>query len=183
MFLLLLRFFLWFPNFFVFYPSFFLKLKIFLSFLSPPHCIIMTQYIFQSFLNLVYHAKISISLWILFFFRVISKSQFTIGFFQIILCWRLIQKNNMIMQIFTLQILRVLNNLLKNNSLCSCVKTFQLGVRTSRIFISVWVIGGDSGFASDLSFFLVNTISNAWYSLYISNHTYWTRSKGYYLPQ
>ena len=59
-------FFLCFPNSFVLSPSFFLTLKIFLSFLSPPHCIIITQYVFQSFLSLVYHAKISRILWMLF---------------------------------------------------------------------------------------------------------------------
>ena len=104
--------FLCFPNPFVFSPIFFLTLKIFLYFLSPPHFIIMTPYVFQSLLSLVYHAKISRSLWMIIFFRVILKIQFVIGFFHIIPCWRLIQKNNMIMQNFTLQILRVLKNLL-----------------------------------------------------------------------
>ena len=112
--------------------------------------------------------------------------------FQIILCWRLIQTNNMIMKIFTLQILRLLNNLLKNNSLYSCVKTFWLGVRTSCIFISVWVIGGDYGFASALDFCLVNTRSNSW-SFYlmldlwrlfnVANHTDWNLTKVLYIPR
>ena len=79
-------FFLCFPNSLVFSPRFFLTLKIFLSFLSPPHCIIMTQYVFQSLLSLVYHARHSRSLWMLIFVMVILKSPFTIGFFLIILC-------------------------------------------------------------------------------------------------
>ena len=79
-------FLLWFPNSSVLSPSFFLKVEIFLSFLSPLHCIIMTQYVFQLFPSLIYHAKISRSLWMLIFFRVISKSQFTKDFFCIILC-------------------------------------------------------------------------------------------------
>ena len=107
-----LWFFLCFPNSFVFSIILFLALEYFLSLLSPPHCIIMTQYVFQFLLSLVYHAESSRSLRVLIFVRVISKSQFTIGFFQIILCRGLIQTKNMIMQNFTLQILRVLNNLL-----------------------------------------------------------------------
>ena len=79
LFLLFLCFFLWFTNLFVFSPSFLLKLKIFLSFLIPPHFIIMTQYVLQSFRSLVYHAKISRILWMLIFVRLIYKSQFTIG--------------------------------------------------------------------------------------------------------
>ena len=59
LFLSFLFFFLCFPNPFVFYPSFFLTLKIFLSFLSPPYCIIMIQCVFQFLLSLFYHAKIS----------------------------------------------------------------------------------------------------------------------------
>ena len=105
-------FFLWSPNSFVFSPSFLLELKIFLSFLITPHCIIMTQYVFQYLLSLVYYSEIIRSLWIILIFRVILKRQFTVGFFKIILCWRLIQTNNMIMKKFTLQTLRVLNNLL-----------------------------------------------------------------------
>ena len=76
-------FFLWFTNSVLLSLSFFLLLKIFISFLIPTHFIIMTQYIFQSFLILVYHAKISRSLWVLIFVRVISKGQFTIGFFKL----------------------------------------------------------------------------------------------------
>ena len=107
----LLCFFLWFPNSFVFSSSFLLTLNIFISFLNPSHCIIMTQYVFQSLLRLVYHAKISRIMWMLIFVRVILKRQFTIAIFQIILYWRLIQIKNMIMQNFTVQILRVLKNL------------------------------------------------------------------------
>ena len=106
-------FFLCFPNSFVLSPRFFLTLKIFLYLLSPPYCIIMTKYVFQSLLSLVYHEKGSRSLWMLLFVRVRFKTQFTIGFFQIILCWRLIQTKSMIMQNSILQILRVLNNSLK----------------------------------------------------------------------
>ena len=79
-------FFLCFLNSFVFSSSFFWTLRIFLYLLSPPHCIILTQYVLQYLLRLVYHAKISISLWMRIFVRVIPKSQFTIGFYQIILC-------------------------------------------------------------------------------------------------
>ena len=79
-------FFLCFPNSFVFSPSFLLALNIFLSFLSPHHFIIMMQCVFQSLLSLVYHAKSSRILWMLIFVRMISKSQFTIGFLKIILC-------------------------------------------------------------------------------------------------
>ena len=75
-------FFLYFPNSFVFSPSFFLTLQIFLPFLSPPHCIIMTQYVFQSLLSLVYHARTRKSLWMLIVVRVISKFQFMVGFFK-----------------------------------------------------------------------------------------------------
>ena len=81
LFLSFFYFFLCFPNLFVFSPSFFLTLKIFLYLLSPPHCIIMMQYIFQSLLSLVYNAKISRSLWMIIFVRVRPKRQFTIGFF------------------------------------------------------------------------------------------------------
>ena len=49
-------------------------------------------------------------------------------------------------------------------------ETIRLGVCTSRIFISGWVLEGDSGFSSDLDFFLVDTISNAWSSLYDPLH-------------
>ena len=75
-------FFLCFPNLFVFSPKFLLTLKILHSFLSPPSSIIMIQYIFQSFLSLVYHEKSSRSLWMLIFVGVRSKSQFTIFFFK-----------------------------------------------------------------------------------------------------
>ena len=74
-------FFLCFPKLFVYSPSFFLTLKIFFYFLSSPHYIVMTQYVFQSLIILVYHTKISRSLWMLIFVRVRLKSQFTIGFF------------------------------------------------------------------------------------------------------
>ena len=106
-------FFLFIPNSFVFSPILFLTLKIFPSFPSPHRCIIMTKYVFQSLLSLVYYAKVSRSLWLLIFWGLISKSQFTVDFFQIILCWRIIQTKNMIMKNFTLQILIVLKNLLK----------------------------------------------------------------------
>ena len=82
LFLLLLWFFLCFPNFFFFCPSFFLTLKIFFSFLSCPHCIILAQYLFQSLLILVYHEKNSRSLCVIFSIRVIIKSQFAIVFFK-----------------------------------------------------------------------------------------------------
>ena len=67
-------FFLQFPNSLVFSPSLFLTLNTFFSFLSPPHCIIMTKYVFQSLLSLVYHAERKRILWMLIFFRVILKS-------------------------------------------------------------------------------------------------------------
>ena len=70
------------------------------------------------------------------------------------------------MQIITLLFLIILKNLLTNNPFWSCVNTVQLGVCTSCIFVSGWVLGGDSWFSPALSFFLVNTISNAWSSLY-----------------
>ena len=79
-------FLLYFPNLYVLFPSLFLTLNILLSFLSPHRCITMTQYTFQYLISLVYHAEIIRSLWMLIFVRVRSKSQFTIGFFQIILC-------------------------------------------------------------------------------------------------
>ena len=100
-----------------------------------PNCIIITQSVLQSFISLVYHTHHCRSLWMLIFIWVISKSQITIGFFHIILCWRLIQTKNMIIQIITLLILRVLDNWLKNNSLCSFVKTVWLGVSNSHIFV------------------------------------------------
>ena len=113
MFLSFFYLFLCFPNSLHFSPRFFLKLKIFLSFVSPPHCIIMTQYVFQSLLRLLYRAKSRRSLWMIIFVRVGSKSQFKIVFFQIILCCRLIQTQNTRIQNFTLQTQSVLNNLLK----------------------------------------------------------------------
>ena len=82
LFILFFCFFLCFPNYLLSYPRLSLKLNIFLSLLIPPHCTIRTQYVFQSFLSLLYHSKISRSLWMLIFFRVRSKSQFTIGFFK-----------------------------------------------------------------------------------------------------
>ena len=75
-------FFLWFTNSFVFSPGFFLALNILPSFLRPTHCIIMTKYVFQSLLSLVYHAESSRRLWMHIFVRVRPKSQFTIGFFK-----------------------------------------------------------------------------------------------------
>ena len=96
LFILFLWFLLLFSNSLLFYTISFLTLNIFLSFLIPPHCIIMTQYFFQYLLSLLYHAKTSRSLWIIIFVKVASKSQFTIGIFQIILCCRLIQTKNMI---------------------------------------------------------------------------------------
>ena len=74
--------FLCFTNSFVFSPILFLTLMILLYFLNPPHWIIMTQYVLQFLLSLVYHSKISRILWILIFVKVISNSQFTIGFFK-----------------------------------------------------------------------------------------------------
>ena len=53
-----------------------------------------------------------------------------------------------------------------NYSFCSCVMTVWLGVRTSRIFIFGWFLGGDSVFSSAIYFCLLNTISNLWSSLY-----------------
>ena len=70
LFLLWFWFFLCFPNLFVFSPSFFFTFKILLSFLSHIHCIIITQYVLQSFLILVYHTKRRRSLWMLIIFRV-----------------------------------------------------------------------------------------------------------------
>ena len=81
LFLLFFCYLLCFSNSFVFSSSFFLKLMTLLSFLNPPHCIIMTQYVFQSLLSLVYHEKIIRSLSMLIFFRVRPKGQFTIDFF------------------------------------------------------------------------------------------------------
>ena len=72
-----------------------------------PNCIIITKCLFQFFLSLVYHFHHIISLWILIFVRVKSTSQDMIGFFHIILCWRLIQTKNMMMQFITLIFLRV----------------------------------------------------------------------------
>ena len=60
-------FFSCFPNSFVFSLSYFLTLKIFLFLMSPPHCIIMTQYVFQYEPSLVYHATRKRRLWILVF--------------------------------------------------------------------------------------------------------------------
>ena len=70
------------------------------------------------------------------------------------------------MQIFTLLFMRVLKTCWTDNSFFSCVNTSRLGVSNSRIFISGWVLWGDSRFAPDLNFCLVNTISNVWSSLY-----------------
>ena len=53
-----------------------------------------------------------------------------------------------------------------NNSYCYCVKTSQLGVRTSCIVVSGWVLGGNSGFVSALDFCMFNTIYYTWSSLY-----------------
>ena len=86
---------------------------IFLYLLSPPHCITMMQYVFQSLLGIFCHAKSSRSLWMLIFVRVGSKSHFTIVFFHIIICCRLAQTKNMIIQNFTLQTLSVSKNFLK----------------------------------------------------------------------
>ena len=74
------------------------------------------------------------------------------------------------MQIFTLLLLILLNNLLKDNSYCSCVKTFRLGVNTSRIFVFELFLGGYFVLAPTLDFCLVNTISNACASLYDPLH-------------
>ena len=112
-FLFFFCFLLCFPDLFVLSTSFFLELNIFLYFLSPPHCIIMTQYVFQSFLSLGYHAKNIRILWMLIFSGVDWRASLGIGFFQIVLCWRIIQTNNIIMQNFALQTLSVSNNFWK----------------------------------------------------------------------
>ena len=57
LFLLFFCLFLCFCNFFLFSSSFFLTLNIFLYFLSPLHCITMTQYTYQYLLSLVYREK------------------------------------------------------------------------------------------------------------------------------
>ena len=75
-------FFLWSPISLVLSPSFFLTLNIFFYFLIPPHCIFKTQDVFQSFLSLVYHAKMSRSLLMPISDRMKLKSQFTICFFK-----------------------------------------------------------------------------------------------------
>ena len=122
-----------------------------------------------------------------YFSGVKLTSQVTIGFFHIIVCWRLIQTKNIIMKFITLIFLRVLNNSLKNSSFCSCVKTVWLGVSTLHIFVTGWAPGGDSGFVPDIAFYLVNTIPNAWSSylisyplrlVHVANHTDRTRTKG-----
>ena len=74
------------------------------------HSIIMTLFVFQFFLSLVYHLYHIRKLWMLILVKVKFTSQVTIGFFHIILCWRLIQTNNKIMQFITLRLLRLLNN-------------------------------------------------------------------------
>ena len=74
------------------------------------HCIIMTECVFQLFLRTVYHLHHIIKLWMPIFVRVKLTSQRTIGFFHIILCWRLIQTKNIIIQFINLRFLRVLNN-------------------------------------------------------------------------
>ena len=170
LFLLFFYFLLCLTNLFVFSPSFLLTLNSFLSFLSPSNSIIMTQYIFQSFLRFVYHAKSSRILWMLIFVRVIPKSQFTISFFKIILFWRLIQTKNIIMKKSTPKTWASWRNCWTNNSFCSCVKNLRLGVCTSRIFILCWVLGGYSGLASVLAFSLVNNIYSAWSSVILQPH-------------
>ena len=79
-FLFFFCFLLCFPDLFVLSTSFFLELNIFLHLLSPPHCIIMTQYFFKYFISLIYYSKISRSLRMIIFVEVISNSQFMIGF-------------------------------------------------------------------------------------------------------
>ena len=157
-----------------------------------PHFVIMTQCVFQFLLRLVYHENHIRSHFMLIFVRVKLTNQVTIGSFCLILCWRLIQTKNMIMQFITLLFLIFLNNLLKNNSFCSCVNTVWLRVRSLHIFVPGWVLGLDSGFAPALTFCLVNTISNAWSSYQmpdllrigdVANHTDQTWTKGLYIPR
>ena len=85
LFLSLFCFFLCFPHSFVLSPSFFFAMNSCLNFLIPPRYIIMTQYVFQSFIILDYHAHHSRSLCILILVRLRLNSQCTIGFFHIIL--------------------------------------------------------------------------------------------------
>ena len=75
-----------------------------------PHCIIMKECVFQFFLRIVYHLHHIRNILMLIFVRVKSTSQGKIGFFRIILCWRLLQTKNKIIQFTTLRFLRVLNN-------------------------------------------------------------------------
>ena len=106
----------------------------------------------------------------LIFVRVRSKSHFTIGFFHIILCWRLIKTKNTIMQIFTLQILRVLNNLLNKLFILFLCKDFPTGSEYFTyicLYLSSW---GRLWICTRSWFFMVNTISNEWYSLYYLLH-------------
>ena len=91
--------------------------------------------------------------------RVRPKSQFTIGFFHIILCWRLIQTKNMIMQIFTLQILRVFNNLLSKKIILLLCEDCPTG-STYFTYICFWF--------------------RSWMIFWIWNH-YWFLSGKYHL--
>ena len=89
----------------------------------------------------------------LFLSKLNSKNHFTIGLFHIMLCWRLIQNKNMIMQIITLLFVRVLKNLLNKYLILFMCEDCLTGSVYFMYFFSGWVLWGDSGFVPALDFF------------------------------
>ena len=96
-----------------------------------PYFTNMMKCAFQLFLSLVYYFHHFSNLWILVFVRVKSKNQGTTGFFHIILCWRLTQIKNVIIQFITFLFLRLSKNSLNEKIILfsceywpSCIDSF-----------------------------------------------------------
>ena len=136
-------------------------------------------------------------------FQKRSKSQFTMGFFHIIICWRLIQIKNMIMQILTLLFLRVFNNLLKKYFiifLCEDCPTGSAYFTYICLWLSPWRrfwicthplraifmcycpwLFHFSGISSHYQFCYL--FLDLFCPVGVANHTDWTGTKGLYIPR
>ena len=98
----------------------------------------------------------------LIFVKVKSNIHGTIGLFHIILCQRIMQTKNMIMQFTTLLFLRVLNNLLNEYLVLFLCEDCPSG-SAYFTYISSWLSSFKRFWICTRSyFFLANTISNAW---------------------
>ena len=116
-----------------------------------PHCIIITQHVFQSSPSLVYHAPTSRSLWIIIFVRVRLKSQFTIGFsYDPLLKTHSNQEhdNAYICPPFPESIEQLIEQIIHSVPM----RRLSDSEFVLHVYFSGWVLGGDCGFAPALDF-------------------------------